>query len=43
MKYRFLAICSFLFLVSCSPKLAPDSNCTVGKWVLIELQEVRFR
>jgi heat shock protein HslJ len=40
MKYTALVILLAGYLVSCSPKLAPDSNWGYQRWVLIELKEV---
>lgn len=40
MKYTALVILLAVCLVSCSPKLAPDSNWGYQRWVLIELKEV---
>jgi heat shock protein HslJ len=40
MKYTALVILLAGCLVSCSPKLAPDSNWGYQRWVLIELKEV---
>ena len=36
-----LSLAAFAFLLfSCSPKLPPDNNWAIGKWILIELKEV---
>lgn len=40
MKFTALIILLSGLLVSCSPKLAPDSNWGYQRWVLIELKEV---
>jgi heat shock protein HslJ len=35
-----LFVATALFIFSCSPKLPPDNNWAIGRWVLTELKEV---
>lgn len=35
-----LCFTTVVFLFSCSPKLPPDNNWAIGKWILTELKEV---